>query len=246
MELEPTVEEKQNVSNISKSESPQMFNRISGRYDFLNHFLSMGQDIRWRNKAVKQFKNSPGQIVLDVATGTADLILTAFKKNPNISKGVGIDPAINMLKIGVDKVQELGLEKVIKLLPGDGQNLPFSDQTFHGAMIAFGIRNLENYKKGLQELYRVLKRDGRLVVLEFSVPSNFLFRKFYLFYFRKILPGIGGFFSGDKSAYKYLNKTVESFVYGEKFCGQLREVGFQSVKMIPLTFGIATIYIGDK
>lgn len=223
-----------------------MFNRISGRYDFLNHFLSLGQDIRWRNKAVKQFKPFPNQTILDVATGTADLILTAFKKNPNITTGIGIDPAKEMLKIGKEKVGENGFKNIIKLLPGDGHHLPFVNESFHGVMIAFGIRNIENFRIGLREIYRILKKDGRLVVLEFSLPTNPLIRKAYLFYFRKILPWIGGFFSGDKDAYRYLNKTVEHFYYGQKFCEIMMEVGFLSVKMIPLTFGVATIYIGDK
>ena len=244
--LESTVEVKQKIKKLSKSESPQMFNRISSRYDFLNHFLSLRQDIRWRNKAVKQLRNIPDQKILDVATGTADLILTAFKKKPNISSGIGIDPAKNMLEIGIKKIHDRGLEKVVQLLPGDGHCLPFVNQSFHGAMIAFGIRNIDDFKKGLQELFRILKQDGRLIVLEFSVPTNPLFRSVYFFYFRKILPKLGGLFSGDKDAYHYLNKTVENFYYGAEFCDKLKEVGFQSVKMIPLTFGIATIYIGDK
>lgn len=223
-----------------------MFDRLSGRYDFLNHFLSGRQDIRWREKAVGQFKNIPDQTILDMATGTGDLILTGFERNHNFIRGIGIDPAEKMLQIAEKKIHDKNLACRIQLMRGDGTAIPLTTGSVDGAMIAFGIRNFADFELGLREMFRVLKIGGRLVVLEFSLPENWLLRQGYLLYFRHILPGFGGVFSGDKDAYKYLNETVENFYYGKDFCEKMVQTGFRNVRMVPLTFGIATIYIGDK
>ncbi len=223
-----------------------MFDRISGRYDCLNHFLSARQDIRWRRKAAAQFKNQADQTILDLATGTGDLILTGFERKPSFVKGIGIDPAEGMLRIAQKKIHDKHLSARIQLVRGDGIAIPLAAGSVDGVMIAFGIRNIDDFKLGLQETLRVLNIGGRLVVLEFSLPESSLLRKMYLLYFRHILTWLGGIFSGDKEAYKYLIETVENFYYGEEFCEKMKEAGFGKVHRIPLTLGIATIYIGDR
>jgi len=230
----------------SRYESYKMFNRIAVRYDFLNHFLSAGQDYRWRKKAVKLLKNVPNQKILDLACGTGDIALTALKHNPNVDFCIGIDPAIDMLAIGEEKNRERNLEGRFELIQGDGAKIPIASNSLDAVLMAFGIRNVENFEKCLLEMYRVLKPGGRVIILEFSLPENFMIKILYLFYFRYILPHLGGFISGDKSAYKYLNRTVETFSYGEAFCEKLEEVDFTHIHMSKLSFGISTIYVGDK
>ncbi|MEE9170362.1 MAG: bifunctional demethylmenaquinone methyltransferase/2-methoxy-6-polyprenyl-1,4-benzoquinol methylase UbiE [bacterium] len=234
------------VDAPSRIESYKIFNRISARYDLLNHLLSAGQDIRWRKKAVLKLKEYPNQIVLDLACGTADLAIASLKYNRNVSIALGIDPAEKMLEIGQEKVQARGLESKLKLIGGDGMDLPLASNSLDAAMLAFGIRNVEDCDGCLSELHRVLKFGGRLVILEFSLPENRAFRTIYLLYFRYVLPRIGGLISGDRYAYRYLNRTVETFEYGEAFCEKMRQAGFEEVSMTPLQFGIATIYVGDK
>ena len=224
----------------------QMFDRIAGRYDLLNRLLSFRQDVRWRKKLVQHFPSSKGLQMLDLATGTADVLLSLFKQSENLERGVGIDMAREMLKFGRKKVQKEQKDNQIVLYPADAMYLPFRDNSFHLVTIAFGIRNVLDLNKGLGEMNRVLQKGGRLLVLEFSLPQNRWFRKIYLFYFRKILPVLGGIISGDMLAYNYLNKTVETFPYGEEFCNLMQEAGFSEVKFVPLTFGIASIYIGEK
>jgi demethylmenaquinone methyltransferase/2-methoxy-6-polyprenyl-1,4-benzoquinol methylase len=224
----------------------RMFDRIAGRYDLLNRLLSFRQDVRWRKKLVQHFPSAKNLQMLDLATGTADVLLSLFKQSENLERGVGIDMAREMLKVGRGKVHKEQKDNQIVLYPADAMHLPFRDNSFHLVTIAFGIRNVLDLNKGLGEMNQVLKKGGRLLVLEFSLPSSRWFRKIYLFYFRKILPVIGGIISGDMYAYNYLNQTVETFPYGEEFCNLMLEAGFSKVKFVPLTFGIASIYIGDK
>ncbi len=230
----------------SRSEVWKMFDRIAHRYDLLNRLLSFGQDVIWRRKVAKQLRNIPDQHVLDLATGTADLLLTVYQNHPSVQTGVGIDLAEKMLEIGRQKIAERNLDQQLNLQIGDATNIPFSDDTFDAVTIAFGIRNVENLKKSLREMHRVLKPKGRSVILEFSLPANHFIRAVYLFYFRNILPKVGALISGDKYAYRYLNETVESFPYGDDFCGLMKAVGFRKIRSTPLNFGIATIYQGDK
>lgn len=234
------------VTTPSRFESYKMFNRIAERYDFLNHFLSAGQDLRWRKKAVQQLKNYPNQKILDLACGTGDFALSALKHNQHVDYSIGIDPAIDMLTIGKEKIQNKGLENHLELIQGDGLEMPISSNAFDAILIAFGIRNVEKIEECLLEMNRVLKPGGRVVFLEFSLPSNSIIKYLYLFYFRHILPRLGGLISGDKYAYQYLNRTVETFCYGPAFCIKLREARFSHIQMIELSFGIATIYVGDK
>lgn len=230
----------------SRSDVWKMFDRIAHRYDLLNRLLSFGQDVIWRKKVVRHLKKTPDQHILDLATGTADLLLTIDQKHPFLQEGIGIDLAEKMLDVGQRKIADHGLNRKLHLQVGDVAAIPFPENSFDAVTIAFGIRNVENLKEGLGEMYRVLKSGGRAVILEFSLPSNRLIRASYLFYFRNVLPRVGAFISGDKYAYQYLNETVESFPYGNEFCDLMRQAGFKEVMSTPLTFGIATIYQGDK
>ena len=230
----------------SRFESYKMFNRIAARYDFLNHFLSAGQDLRWRKKAVKQLKNYPNQKILDLACGTGDLALSALNNNPNVRYSIGVDPAIEMLIRGKNKIQKRGLSNRLELIQGDGLELPIISNSLDAVLIAFGIRNVIDIETCLLEVNRVLKPGGRIIILEFSIPGNLIIKTLYLFYFRHILPRLGGLISGDKYAYRYLNRTVETFSYGEAFSQMIRNAGFQQVKLFKLNFGISMIYVGDK
>jgi demethylmenaquinone methyltransferase/2-methoxy-6-polyprenyl-1,4-benzoquinol methylase len=223
-----------------------MFDRIAGRYDLLNRLLSFRQDVRWRKKLMQHVPADAKLQILDIATGTADVLLSLFKQSKNLDKGVGVDLAREMLKFGRTKIEKQQKENQIVLFPADAMYLPFKDNCFHLVTIAFGIRNVLNLSQGLLEMNRVIKSGGRLLILEFSLPVNRIVRQIYLFYFRRILPAIGGLISGDMNAYNYLNQTVETFPYGEKFCTLMMEAGFTDVISVPLTLGIASIYIGNK
>ena len=221
-----------------------MFNRISGTYDFLNHFLSAGIDKLWRKKAVKILSQSNPATILDVASGTADFALETSHLNPE--KITGIDLSENMLAIGRKKIQKKNLQNVIELKEGDCEALPFGDNNFDAVTVGFGIRNFMNPARGLSEMHRVLKPGGRLVVLEFSKPKNFLVSKLFSFYFKKFCPFVGGIISKDKSAYKYLQFSVEKFPEGNDFLLMMKTAGFINTFQKKLTFGIASIYCGTK
>jgi demethylmenaquinone methyltransferase/2-methoxy-6-polyprenyl-1,4-benzoquinol methylase len=236
----------ENLESPSRQEIWRMFNRISERYDLLNRILSLSLDVKWRKKLTQMLPDRSHQIVLDLATGTADVILSLFKYSNKIKQAVGLDMAPEMLQIGRKKIALQNLQKKVQILPGDAENIPFADNIFDTITIAFGIRNLINVQQGLREMFRVLKPKGRLLVLEFSLPDNRFIGTVYLFYFRKILPKIGSWFSGDKYAYHYLNQTVETFPYGKSFCNVLYTAGFQNIIAQPLTFGLASIYIAEK
>ncbi len=220
----------------------RMFDSIAYRYDFLNHFLSLGLDIRWRKFAVNQLKLSGGEKIIDIASGTGDFSIEAMKFKPSLI--VGVDVSLNMLKI----FRQKALAKKIKnlnLLCAEAENLPFKDETFDVCLVAFGVRNFSDLEIGLSEIYRILKRGGKLAVLEFSLPDK-TFRWIYLFYFRKILPLIGRVFSKHKSAYTYLPESVLKFPEGENFAKILNDIGFKEVKMWRLTFGVVTFYLTYK
>jgi len=224
----------------------QMFNRIASRYDLLNHLLSFGQDIRWRKKVAGVLPDGRDLHMLDLATGTGDQLIYLVSETNKIKKAVGIDLAVDMINIGKKKIKKSGLEAVISLEEGDAEHIVYDKGTFDLTTIAFGIRNVTDVRRVLSEMYRVLKTGGRSVILEFSLPEDEWLRRIYLFYFRNILPLAGGLISGDHYAYRYLNRTVETFPYGEEFCAMIRTAGFQNVKRISLTFGVATVYYGDK
>jgi demethylmenaquinone methyltransferase/2-methoxy-6-polyprenyl-1,4-benzoquinol methylase len=224
----------------------RMFDRIAERYDLLNHLLSLGQDIRWRKKVARFLVNKNDQYILDLATGTADQLLYMFNSSDRIKRAIGTDLAIKMLEIGKEKVKKKKLDNLIVLEQGDAEDIQSTDNTFDAVTISFGIRNVTRVEQSLSEMYRVLKPYGRVLILEFSIPSNMLMRRIYMLYFRNILPYIGSVISGDRYAYRYLNESVEDFPYGNAFCQLLVKSGFHNVTMHPQTFGIATIYCGDK
>ena len=234
-----------NELDARKKESYKIFDDIAGTYDLLNHSLSMGIDVYWRNRMLKHLPNKESINALDLATGTGDVALTLVK-DKRVKKITGLDLSKGMIDVGIQKVKKKGLDKKIFLMLGDGVNIPTGDAAFDLTTISFGIRNFSDPQKSLHDIHRVLKKDGRLMIMEFSIPTNFIVSNVYFFYFRHLLPFIGNIVSKHKDAYTYLNKSVEDFPYGEKFLGMMKTAGFQDLKMIPLTFGIATLYIGDK
>lgn len=227
-----------------KKESYKIFDEIASTYDVLNHTLSLGIDIYWRNKLLKHLPDKESINALDLATGTGDVALTLVKDH-RIRKVTGIDLSKGMIELGKIKVKKKGLDKKIILTLGDGVNIPSGDNVFDLTTISFGIRNFSDPQKSLFDIYRVLKKDGRLMIMEFSIPTNALVRAVYFFYFRHLLPFVGNLVSKHKDAYTYLNKSVEDFPYGNDFLKLMQNAGFKNLKMLPLTFGIATLYIGD-
>lgn len=224
----------------------KMFDRIAHRYDLLNRLLSMGTDVRWRRKLNRRVPAGEKLRVLDLATGTADVLIAMNGACPQVASGVGLDMSGGMLHYGREKLIRLGLDRKFRLVRGDATCLGLESSQFDAVTISFGIRNVIDVPQGLREMRRILKPGGRALILEFSLPSNRLFRALYLFYFRNILPRIGALISGDSYAYRYLNETVETFPYGEVFCQLMRDAGFEAVTATPLTFGIASLYQGER
>jgi demethylmenaquinone methyltransferase/2-methoxy-6-polyprenyl-1,4-benzoquinol methylase len=231
-------------SSGKKVQVARMFDSISGNYDFLNHFLSLGIDIRWRKKAIKLLAPSNPKFILDVATGTGDFAIETLKLNPE--KVIGVDISEGMLDVGRKKLKDKGYDHKIELISGDSENLPFEENKFDAVIVAFGVRNFENLEKGLAEMYRVLKPGGRMVVLEFSKPRMFPFKQLYSFYFTFILPKIGNVISKDPAAYTYLPESVQAFPDGENFVSILNRLGFKDTLCKPLTLGISSLYTGLK
>lgn len=232
-------------SDSKKAQVRDMFNNISGRYDFLNHFLSLGVDAWWRRVALGKLKPHHPKFILDVATGTADLAIFAGKKfRP--AKVIGVDISEKMLDIGRIKISHDKLEENISLETGDSEKLRFSDNHFDTVMAAFGVRNFENLELGLSEMYRVLQPGGVMMVLEFSRPRVFPIKQLYQFYFKNILPGLGKLVSKNNEAYQYLYESSNSFPCFEEFTGVMDKIGFKNTRYYPLTFGICTIYLGEK
>jgi len=227
-----------------KEQVADMFNNISPKYDFLNHVLSMGIDVLWRKNAIKMLKNDQPKYILDVATGTGDFAIEALKLHP--TKVIGVDISEGMLEFGRAKLKKRNLDSLIELEYGDSEKLPFEDNKFDAIIVAFGVRNFETLKTGLAEMHRVLRKGGKVVILEFSSPKRFPFKNIYNFYFKAILPKIGRLISKDSSAYTYLPESVQAFPDGEKFIGILNDVGYTNTLCKPQTFGISTIYVGQK
>ncbi len=222
-----------------------LFDNIAPDYDKLNHILSLNIDKGWRKKAVKEMldTNTPLDI-LDVACGTGDFTIEIAQKAPAGSKVTGIDLSEGMMKIGREKIKAAGVDAV--MVQGDCEELPYGEGTFHRISVGFGVRNFEHLDIGLKEMHRVLCKDGKLVILELSVPSNPVIRWCYKLYFLKILPTIGGWISGDRGAYEYLPASVLRFPAPQKFMGMLQQAGFSTVSHRSLTFGICRMYIGIK
>lgn len=227
-----------------KEQVRNMFDRIAGTYDVMNRVLSAGIDKTWRKKAIKLLREKKPQQILDVATGTGDFAIQALELNPQ--KITGIDISAKMLEAGREKIKARNKEKEIELIQADSENIPFENNNFDAITVAFGVRNFENLPKGLSEMYRVLKQNGTVVILEFSKPSAFPVKQLYAFYFSMILPLIGKIFSADAHAYTYLPRSVEAFPEGKDFIRILEKTGFKDVRCYRLTFGIASIYAGTK
>ena len=239
-----TVVPYKDKSDAKKKQVAEMFDSISGKYDFLNHFLSLGIDIRWRKKAVKMLQDLQPKRILDIATGTGDFAIEALKLNPE--KIIGVDISEGMLNVGRKKMKKKGFSEIIDMQSGDSENLHFEDNKFDAVIVAFGVRNFENLEKGLSEMNRVLRPGGRAMILEFSKPTVFPFKQLYNFYFRWVLPKIGKVVSKDNAAYTYLPESVNEFPYGKDFLTILEKTGYKNTKCRPLTLGISSIYVGEK
>lgn len=240
MQVVPYKEE----DKTKKEQVANMFDNISHKYDLLNHTLSMGIDILWRKKAIKLLKPFSPKVILDIATGTGDFAVEATKLNPD--KIIGVDISKGMLEVGRKKMAKKGLSDLIELKLGDSENLEFEDNKFDAVTVAFGVRNYENLKKGLGEMFRVTKDEGHVMIIEFSKPSKFPVKQLYNFYFNFILPRIGKVVSKDNAAYQYLPESVAAFPDGQSFLDILKDVGYKEAKWIPLTFGISSIYWARK
>lgn len=233
-----------NENGAKKEQVAEMFNNISKRYDLLNHLLSLNIDKGWRRKVVALVKADQPEVVLDVATGTADLAIALAKGTG--AQITGADISEGMLDVGREKIAKRGLSKKIVLELGDSENLPYPDQTFDAITVAFGVRNFQNLQNGLKDMARVLKPGGQLVVLEFSQPQHFPFKQIYWFYFKAILPTVGKLISKDPRAYTYLPESVKAFPYGKAFAKELEKAGLPDARVLPVTFGIASIYSARK
>lgn len=227
-----------------KEQVANMFNNISKNYDFLNHVLSLGIDVLWRKTAIKMLQKDQPKLILDIATGTGDFAIEALALNPD--KVIGVDISEGMLEEGRKKMKKKKLDHLIELQLGDSEKLLFPENNFDAVIVSFGVRNFENLEKGLSDMYRVLKPGGKTVIVEFSQPEKFPMKQGYNFYFKYILPQIGKLISKDNDAYTYLPESVQAFPYGKEFVRILEKVGFKNTTCKSLTFGISSIYVGEK
>lgn len=227
----------------SQAQVSQMFNTISSSYDKVNRILSFGIDLHWRKKMCKYLPKKNNLRVLDLATGTCDQLMSLLKSN-QISYAMGLDLAEEMLEIGRKKIAASPYTPKIELKIGSALEIPAPSASFNCVTMSFGIRNVQG--NCLSEIFRVLAPKGKALILEFSLPKNKVIRGLHLFYLRKVLPQIGGWISGERKAYSYLNQTIETFPYGGAFLALMAEAGFVGLQAIPLTFGVATLYIGEK
>ncbi len=233
-----------NSDKSKKEEVAEMFNNISANYDFLNHFLSLGIDHLWRKKAIQQLKNTEVKKVIDIATGTGDFALASLKLNPE--EVIGVDISSGMLEVGSIKMKKKGVDKTIKMILGDSENLNFEDNYFDALTVGFGVRNFENLERGLEEMLRVIRPGGKAVILEFSKPKKFPVKQVFSFYSKYFIPFFGKRISKDEKAYAYLPESVQAFPEGEEFKEILRKLKYKNVESILLSGGIATIYTGTK
>ena len=228
-----------------KEQVADMFDKIAGKYDKMNRFLSARTDIGWRKKAIRMLGKDNPRHILDVATGTADMALLAYKMlKPD--KITGIDISAGMLELGVKKIEKEGLGDKIHLQLGDSETINFPDNTFDAVMVAFGVRNFENLDNGLAEMLRVLKPGGRLIVLEFSKPKQKAIKSFYNLYMGIVAPQVARWFKQNKEAYQYLNESAKAFPDRHLFTDILKKVGYSDTAFKPLSLGICCIYSGQK
>lgn len=233
-----------NSSATKKVEVAQMFDNISAKYDFLNHFFSLGIDKLWRKKAIRILEKDQPKTILDVATGTGDFAFAAQVLKPK--RIVGIDISNGMLEVGRKKIANRQLGANMEFILGDSEDLPFDADTFDAITVGFGVRNFEHLDIGLGEMLRVLKPKGKVVILEFSKPKKFPVKQAYFGYFKYIMPGVGKLISKDQNAYSYLPESVMAFPEGEAFTTILKKVGYRDIELQTVAGGIATIYSARK
>ncbi len=233
-----------NNDRSKKEEVAEMFNNISGKYDFLNHFLSLGIDKIWRKKAVELLKEIKPNRILDLATGTGDFAIESLRLKPQ--EIVGMDISEGMLEVGRQKMKKRGFDNIISMRLGDSEALPFEDDYFDALTVGFGVRNYENLDKGLSEMLRVVRPGGKLVILEFSKPKRFPVKQYYAFHSKYIIPFFGKRISKDENAYAYLPESVAAFPEGKDFENILNRLGYKEVNAKLVAGGIATIYSGLK
>ena len=242
--MKQSIKPDQNKAETKKIQVTLMFDGISRSYDILNRIITLGIDVLWRKRVVNLLKKEHPKSLLDVATGTGDLVIELAKIDAE--KIIGLDISPGMLEIGKQKVVNKQLDHRIEMQLGDSEALKFKNETFDGVTIAFGIRNFENLNLGLQEIFRVLKPNGTLVVLETAVPKNPLLKVFYSFYTQKIMPFVGKLFSKNRSAYQYLSDSAAIFPYGDDFNNILLKNGFIEVEDFTQTLGVSSIYFAKK
>jgi demethylmenaquinone methyltransferase/2-methoxy-6-polyprenyl-1,4-benzoquinol methylase len=242
--MSESIKPNQNQPETKKTQVTNMFNGISKSYDLLNRIITLGIDVLWRKRVVKLLEKEKPNSLLDIATGTGDLVIELAKLKAD--KIIGLDISLGMLEIGRQKVKKKQLESRIEMLLGDSEALLFGDHTFDGVTIAFGVRNFDNLDLCLQEIFRVLKSNGTLVILETAVPKNQFLEGVYSFYSQKIIPFFGKIFSKNNSAYQYLSDSAAIFPCGEAFNNILRKNGFIQVEDFPQTLGVSSIYFGKK
>jgi demethylmenaquinone methyltransferase / 2-methoxy-6-polyprenyl-1,4-benzoquinol methylase len=223
-------------------ETKSLFNRVAEHYDLLNTLFSFGMDKSWRKRLAREV--SEATLALDVATGTAGVAVEIVHRSNECSV-IGIDPSKEMLELGLSNLKALGVREKIILVQGFAENLPFKEDSFDAATIAFGIRNTVDPLKSLREMKRILKPGSKVGILEFAVPRNKLFSPLYMFYLRNALPFIGSFF-GKKNEYKYLARSIPEFPQRDRFIQLMEKAGFRVKKPIELTMGAVVIYIGVK
>ena len=227
-----------------KQEVAEMFDNISARYDFLNHFLSLGIDKIWRKKAINQLRSIPVKKIIDIATGTGDFAIAALKLNPE--EVIGLDISAGMLAVGEQKMIKNKVDSIIKMQLGDSENIPYDSNYFDALTVGFGVRNFENLELGLAEMLRVLKPGGKAVILEFSKPKRFPIKQIFGFYSRYFIPFFGKRISKDAQAYSYLPESVAAFPEGKDFEEILHKIGYKNIESTLVSGGIATIYAGIK
>jgi demethylmenaquinone methyltransferase/2-methoxy-6-polyprenyl-1,4-benzoquinol methylase len=233
-----------NSDRSKKEEVAEMFNNIAVKYDFLNHFLSLGIDHIWRYKAINRLKEIKPKRILDLATGTGDFAIAALRLKPE--QIIGMDISSGMLEVGKQKMMKKKFNDIIDMRLGDSENLPFEDNYFDGLTVGFGVRNYENLEKGLSEMLRVVRPGGKVVILEFSKPKKSPIKQAFGFYSKYMIPFFGKRISKDEKAYAYLPESVAAFPEGKDFENVLKKLNYQNVQSKMVSGGIATIYSGTK
>lgn len=229
--------EKERIRTVKK-----IFSTITPRYDLLNHILSAGQDIRWRNFTSRRLPEKATH-VLDVATGTGDLAITIAKKHPRLHV-TGVDFVKEMMEVAEEKTRRAGLMSKIDYVSGDAMRLPFDNNMFDAATIAFGFRNIPNRIGALREMSRVIKSGGKVLVLEMTLPRETVSSRFFKWYLKNVLPRVGRVISGNKDAYDYLSNSIEDFLKPDELTEYFKQAGLHEIKVFPLTLGITCLHEG--